>query len=90
MDEFDHSLFNEWAEKVPKICEESLNKNLFIVNDDRLIESNFDPQLAAILRETRYMMIMSRNEMPQEAIYLFSRTQFFFENTYNISLITTW
>ncbi|XP_011314378.1 dynein beta chain, ciliary-like [Fopius arisanus] len=90
MNTAENEIFTEWSDRVPAICEENLVKTLFVVNDDRSLESNFDPQLDGILRETKYMHIMHKTELPQDAIDLFNRTQFFLQNNYDIGLIITW
>lgn len=75
---------------MPEICETNLAKTLLTVRDDRTLELNFDPQLTALLREVRYMIIMKRTDLPQEAMDLYARTQFFFESVYNLNLIINW
>ena len=86
----EQEIFTEWAEKLPEICSTNLSKTLLTVHEDRSLELNFSPELTAILRETRYMTIMKRTDLPQEAIDLFARTQFFFESVHNLNLIINW
>lgn len=87
---YDQEIFFEWAQMVPYICQENLVKPVFIIHEDRSLASNFNPELAAILRETRYMNVLQRNNLPQEAVDLFARTEFFFNNNYTINLIVIW
>ena len=86
----EEEIFTEWAKKVPAICETNLAKTLLVVHDDRTLQVNFDPELTGILREIRYMLIMQRTDLPEEAKDLYNRTLFFFESNYNLNLITQW
>ena len=86
----EEEIFTDWSEKVPMICETNLAKTLLVIHADKSLEVNFDPELTAVLRETRYMLIMQRTDVPDEAKELFNRAQFFFESNYNLSLITQW
>lgn len=74
---------------MPNICKENLIKPLFIVNENQLLASNFNPQLNATLRETRYMNILQRDNLPQEALDLFAKTQYLNNVLYNIERIIT-
>ncbi|KAK0087408.1 hypothetical protein PV325_001063 [Microctonus aethiopoides] len=85
----DHEISTEWAEKVPQICKENLDKPLFIIESDRLLASNFNPELEAILKETRYMTVLRRDNLPEEALDLFAKTQFLSAIRYNIDRVIT-
>lgn len=87
IDAMEHDIFTNWANKVADISNTHLSKSLLTIREDRLLDINFDPELNALLRETRYMIIMKRTDLPQEAIDLYDRTQYFFESTYNLNLI---
>lgn len=83
----EHEIFANWADKVADISNTHLSKSLLTIRDDQLLDVNFDPELTALLRETRYMIIMKRTDLPEEATELYYRTQYFFESTYNLNLI---
>lgn len=85
----DQEIFIEWAEKVPQVCKENLDKPLFIIDSDRLLASNFNSELEAILKETRYMTVLQRDNLPQEALDLFAKTQFLNAIRYNIDRVIT-
>lgn len=88
IDAMEHEIFTNWADKVPETSKTHLSKSLLTIRDDQLLDINFDPQLIALLRETRYIIIvMKRTDLPEEAIQLYYRTQYFFESTYNLNLI---
>ncbi|XP_076381838.1 dynein axonemal heavy chain 11-like [Megalopta genalis] len=82
-------IFNAWAETVPEILETHLTKSLFRVGDDKLLEMNFDVELTNLLREIRYMIIMKRTDLSEEAINFFDRSEFYFRSTYDLNLIVT-
>ncbi|XP_043279274.1 dynein beta chain, ciliary-like [Venturia canescens] len=86
----EEEIFKEWAEKVPEICSSNLAKTLLVVNEDRTLALNFDRELSTLLQEIRYMIILNRTDLPQEAEDLFARTPFFFESVYNLNLIINW
>ncbi|EFN63906.1 Dynein beta chain, ciliary [Camponotus floridanus] len=90
MDAMEHQIFTDWAKKIVNISNVHLSKSLLKIREDKLLDLNFDPELTALLRETRYMIIMQRTHLPEEAIRLYYRTQYFFESTYNLSLFIQW
>lgn len=90
IDDKEQEIFTAWAETVPEICETHLSKTLLQVDEDRLLETNFDPELTTLLREIRYMIIMKRTDLSEEAIEFYNRSQFFFRSTYNLNLIVKW
>ncbi|CAK9799022.1 Dynein beta chain, ciliary [Anthophora plagiata] len=90
IDEKEEEILSAWVEKLPEIWETHLTKTLLTIRDDKLLELNFDVQLKITLREIRYMIIIKTPNLPPEAIEFYNRTQFFFNNTYNLTLIITW
>ncbi|XP_046432396.1 dynein beta chain, ciliary-like [Neodiprion fabricii] len=90
LDAADQAIFEEWATTVPETCMINLAKTLLTILEDKLLELNFSMELVAVLRETRYMTIMQRADLPAEAMDLFSRTQYFFQSNYNLNLIINW
>lgn len=90
MDAMEHQIFTDWAKKIVNISNVHLSKSLLRIREDKLLDLNLDTELTALLRETRYMIIMQRTDLPEEAIRLYYRTQYFFESTYNLSLFIQW
>jgi len=86
----ENEIFMEWASTISDISELHLSKSLLIIHENKRLELNFDPELTNLLREIRYMIIMKRTDLPEEAIELYKRTQYFFESTYNLNLIIQW
>lgn len=90
VDAMEHEIFADWAGKVAETSDVHLSKSLLTIRESKLLDLNFDPELVALLREIRYMIIMKRTDLPDEATRLYQRTQYFFESTYNLSLIAGW
>lgn len=90
LDAMEREIFTEWASKVAETSNVHLSKSLLTVREDELLDVNFDPELTALLREIRYMIMMKRTDLPEVATELYGRTEYFFESTYNLSLITRW
>lgn len=90
IDTLEHDIFTEWAEKIPEKCEEHLSKSLLKVNDENLLELNFDTDLAIMLQEIRDIIILKKPDLPDELIDLNNRSTFFFETTCNLNLIINW
>ncbi|XP_047352693.1 dynein beta chain, ciliary-like [Vespa velutina] len=90
IDTLEHDIFTEWVEKIPERCEEHLSKSLLKVNDENLLELNFDSNLAAMLQEIRDIIILKKLDLPDELIDLNNRSTFFFETTCNLNLIINW
>ncbi|XP_036140028.1 dynein heavy chain 9, axonemal-like isoform X1 [Monomorium pharaonis] len=86
----EHKIFTDWANKLINISNIHLSKSLLTIDENKLLDLNFNPELTALLRETRFMITMKRTDLPEEAIQLYSRTQYFFESTYNLNLIIQW
>jgi hypothetical protein len=65
---------------VPELCNIGLLKTLFSKKEHKQLESNFDENLAIILRETKFMiMILDITDLPIEALDLFERSTFFYD-----------
>ncbi|XP_018058898.1 PREDICTED: dynein heavy chain 9, axonemal [Atta colombica] len=90
MDAMEHKIFTNWANKIVDTSDFHLSKSLLIVHENKLLDLNFDPELTALLREIRYMITMKRTDLPEEAIQLYYRSQYFFESTYNLNLLIQW
>ncbi|RLU17527.1 hypothetical protein DMN91_009762 [Ooceraea biroi] len=76
IDAMEHEIFADWASKVADISNLHLSKTLLTVRENQLLDLNFDPELTRLLRETRYMIIMKRTDLPEEAIRLYRRTRY--------------
>ena len=84
-------IFKEWAAKVPAICENGLVKKLFEQSEDRKLAANLDEDLAMVLRETRYMvMILEMTNLPKEALDVFAQISFFHESNIKLQNISKW
>jgi len=90
MDAMEHKIFTNWANKIVDTSDFHLSKSLLTVHENKLLDLNFDPELTALLREIRYMITMKRTDLPEEAIQLYYRSQYFFESTYNLNLLVQW
>lgn len=86
----ENKIFTDWANKVVDISNVHLSKSLLTIQENKLLELNFDPELTALLREIRFMITMNKTDLSEEAIQLHHRTQYFFESTYNLSLLIQW
>lgn len=64
-------------------------KPLFVTDNNKL-KSNLNPEIEIILKETKYMTMLEKNNLPKEAVDLFTKTQFFVDTKYNIGLIVNW
>ena len=90
MDAMEYNIFTNWANKVVDTSDFHLSKSLLTVHENKLLELNFNPELTALLREIRFMIMMKRTDIPEEAIELYNRMQYFFETTYNLNLLVQW
>ncbi|KAL0116299.1 hypothetical protein PUN28_011253 [Cardiocondyla obscurior] len=83
----EHKIFTDWINKAINLSNIHLSKSLLTIRENKLLDLNFDPELTALLRETRFMIAMKRTDIPEEAIQLHYKTQYFFETTYNLGLL---
>ena len=69
LDAFVGVIYKDWCNHVGKLSNDNLEKNL-IVRDaaTKTIRTNFDPQLIAVLKEVKYLGMLKRENIPQEAI----------------------
>ncbi|XP_070518395.1 dynein beta chain, ciliary [Cardiocondyla obscurior] len=86
----EHKIFTDWINKAINLSNIHLSKSLLTIRENKLLDLNFDPELTALLRETRFMIAMKRTDIPEEAIQLHYKTQYFFETTYNLGLLVQW
>lgn len=89
--EKEEEIFKDWTEKVPEIVAKGLSNTLFIKNEEGKLAANLDEELAMVLKETRYMvMILEKNELPVEALDVFARATFFYDNNVKLNNISKW
>lgn len=66
---FEKEIFEKWAERVPNQIEINLKKSLLSrVENSKIINLNFDPELSAILREVHYLRLMHKENIPPSGI----------------------
>ncbi|XP_008208864.1 dynein beta chain, ciliary-like [Nasonia vitripennis] len=89
--EKEEEIFKVWAEKVPAIVAKGLSNKLFIKTEEGKSTGNLDEELAMVLKETRYMvMILEKNDLPAEALDVFARATFFYDNNLKLNNISKW
>uniref|UniRef100_A0A1B6BXH8 Dynein beta chain, ciliary-like n=1 Tax=Clastoptera arizonana TaxID=38151 RepID=A0A1B6BXH8_9HEMI len=84
-------IFDKWVKEVPETCRISLNKTLLLVDpNDRVLSLNFDKELVAALREVRYLKLISKEGIPEDALLLHDSSETYFNYTFNLNLIIGW
>lgn len=72
LDQFVVGPFKEWCEHVGKLSNNNLEKNLLKRDPNtKKINTNFDPQLVAVIREVKYMENLKEHNIPEEAKKIF-------------------
>ncbi|XP_039284796.1 dynein beta chain, ciliary [Nilaparvata lugens] len=88
LDDLEMELIDRWVSRVPEECQQNLNKSLITINTDKMLNLNFDPKLAAALKEVRYLSLIGKGDyIPEAANDLFSRSDELFEYTFNLNLM---
>ncbi|XP_014229978.1 dynein beta chain, ciliary-like [Trichogramma pretiosum] len=85
--------FNQWTETVPDKCKNGLAQRLFrqdeSTNDQ--LRSNMDPELAMVLKETRYMVtILEKEHLPEDAVQIFAKASYFHETLIKLDNVAKW
>ena len=66
---FEKDIFEKWSVNVSEQIELNLKQALINrVDDTKLINLNFHPELSAILREVHYLRLMQKDNIPQSGI----------------------
>ena len=67
--------FENWCKIVAKVCKHNLEKNLILRNPKtRVITTNFDPKLVAIITEVKYLGKLKEKLIPTEAKEIFEKS----------------
>lgn len=87
-DEAEIEIFNEWKETVPEICRVALEMQLFqIDSDDKSLKMNLDPNLKAIIREGRLLVLLQKFEIPECVMEIYNKMEYYFEVIYNMETL---
>ncbi|XP_071977799.1 dynein axonemal heavy chain 11-like isoform X1 [Engystomops pustulosus] len=90
LDVHDKETFNNWSENLCDVCESHLNQPILKCGDDGLYETNFNPMLAAVLREVKYLQFLKFSDIPTMAKDLYLKRKQLQKHTGNLDLICQW
>ncbi|XP_049855418.1 dynein beta chain, ciliary-like [Schistocerca gregaria] len=77
LDSFEDYIFTNWMTTVPNICAENLNKTILTRKKGFTLNLNFSEELVILLREVRYLKMLGKDGIPEEAINLHQRDETF-------------
>ncbi|XP_018562388.1 dynein beta chain, ciliary-like [Anoplophora glabripennis] len=76
LDEEQNRILNTWCNYAPEQIKESMSKfQLVRIEGGALLQLNFDEELKAILREMRYLTLMEIQDIPVEALELYTKSE---------------
>ncbi|NXJ83957.1 DYH17 protein, partial [Trogon melanurus] len=84
-------VYEEWVQGAGRDCHFSLEQPLIRRDpDSSLISVNFSKELAAVLREVKYLNFQQREDIPSSARSLFAQNKTFQTFVDNLDLIVDW
>ncbi|NWI54818.1 DYH17 protein, partial [Calyptomena viridis] len=84
-------VYGEWARGPGQECHFSLEQPLLRRDpDSALLDVNFSKELAAVLREVKYLKIQQQQDIPKNAEDLFAQNETFQKLGDNLELIVSW
>lgn len=75
LDDLEGSIFSAWTATVAGDIAEHMAKPLIKRNDKELLEMNFDPKLVEILKDMKYFSAWEYEELPEEAVEFYAKTE---------------
>lgn len=89
---FEHTVFTEWAAKVPEQIQQNLRKSLIDrqCGGNNFLLLNFSPQLFAILREVHYLSLMEKDGIPAEGLAFAQKNDTYRNYTVNLEKTIDW
>ncbi|KAE8580906.1 hypothetical protein XENTR_v10024588 [Xenopus tropicalis] len=90
LDEHDKETFSVWAQDLSDCCETYLNQPILRCDNNGVYDTNFNPKLAAVLRDVTYLEFMKLPDIPEVAKELYVRRTTFKKHIGSLNLITEW
>ena len=73
IEKFANDIYQEWCKHVGQLSDDNLEKNLISRNEEtNIIQTNFDSQLTAVLKEVKYLGMLKQEEIPESALNIHS------------------
>nr|CAD7428767.1 unnamed protein product [Timema monikensis] len=89
--QFEKEFFESWVKVVPGQCERKLKLPLLLRRaSNQELALNFDPELVAILREVHYLRLMDKDNIPEEALKIYERSETFRKYTSSLNQTIQW
>ncbi|KAM8934084.1 dynein axonemal heavy chain 11-like [Pelodytes ibericus] len=90
LDKHDEETYKIWTQDLSGLCNSYLNQPILKCDEDGLFQTNFNPKLAAVLREVKYLEIMNVSIIPDVAKDLYIQRKPLQKHIGNLDLITKW
>ncbi|KAM3866414.1 LOW QUALITY PROTEIN: dynein axonemal heavy chain 11 [Diretmus argenteus] len=91
LDQHDEELFSDWTEGLEELCHTHLQEPLLTLDTDTsLFWVNFNPALASVLREVKYLGMLKNHTIPKAALHLYSKRETLYMYTQTLALVTQW
>ncbi|XP_034877289.1 dynein heavy chain 11, axonemal [Mirounga leonina] len=88
LEQFENCIYNEWKSNVDEICDFNLNQPLIKFSAiNGLLSVNFDPQLVAVLREVKYLLMLKKSDIPDSALAIFQKRNTILKYIGNLELV---
>ncbi|VEL06847.1 unnamed protein product [Protopolystoma xenopodis] len=88
---YEKGLFEDWAKQIDTVCSFNISKPLLIRNGAiKRLEVNFDPELASVLREVKYLQIRGKEQVPAAASALFEQNDKLCQFRITLDQIAKW
>ncbi|MEE6466363.1 hypothetical protein FKM82_006924 [Ascaphus truei] len=91
LDQYEDLAYEKWISEVDEVCEFNLDRPLIKRNPENgLLSVNFDAKLIAVLREVKYLQILSHIDIPKAALAIFEKREILQKYIGSLELIVQW
>ncbi|KAL8165284.1 UNVERIFIED_CONTAM: hypothetical protein K2H54_038432 [Gekko kuhli] len=91
LDQYEEEIYCKWKSKVDDVCQFNLDQPLIKRTDkDGLLSVNFDPELVAVLRDVRYLLLLGQSDIPRSALEMYKKRRTFDMHIGVLDLVVQW
>ncbi|XP_041843992.1 dynein heavy chain 11, axonemal [Melanotaenia boesemani] len=91
LDQHEEGIYSDWCSDLEQACLINLNQPLICRNHSTgLISVNFNPKLAEVLKDMKYIYTLSKLSIPAAALTVFEKRYMFTKYTSSLQLLVEW
>ncbi|KAG7460463.1 dynein heavy chain 11, axonemal-like isoform X1, partial [Solea senegalensis] len=91
LEQYEHDVYTDWCNGLEQSCLINLNQPLISRNaTSGLVSVNFNPKLAEVLKDVKYIQSLSKGQIPAAAITVFEKRDMFTKYVSSLQLLVQW